>query len=724
MNKNRFNLIIALSLLLIIILSFQYSTNAQSGVKGNEAQSQLTIKYPYEGTIFPPEIATPTFFWNDNDKKTDKWIISIYINGQQFGATTTEQKWKPARKEWEKIKSISYDKKVDFSVTSVKDGKSISSANISFSVSKDSVNAPIFYRDVPLPFSHALANLKTIRWRIGDISSDSIAPIAMENLYVCANCHSLSANGRTLGMDVDAHSDKDAYGITDIAKETILYKMLHWSKGQNGLPTYGLLSSVSPKANYLASTIGDHEFFVTRPDTAYSQLFFPIKGVICICDRHKDTYSILPGADDTNYVQTNPVWSPDSKYIYFAYSKAIDSKESGFITSFNKDTAVYNRFVEPFIEGKRDYKYDIYRIPFNDGKGGKAEPIEGASKNGMSNYFPKISPDGKWMVYCRAKNFMLLQPDSKLYILPASGGSPRLMNCNLSNLNSWHSWSPNGKWLVFSSKERGKYTKLYLTHIDEFGNDSPPVLLENLGMEGRACNIPEFVNIKPGEFKKILPKFLEDDYFLYQNGVEKIEHGDLKGALMDFSKAIITDSNNYKLYGSRGYVYMELGDAKNALEDFNRGLRIKPNDYKLYNLRGFALLEFGDSTGALDDFNESIRLNQVEPETYNSRGYVLVGLGKYKEAISDFNKALKLKPDYLEALYERGLAYFYLDEYQKAISDFNKALKLRDNFLHAFYHRGLAKSKAGLKAEACNDLQRAAELGLEDARLEMEKNCK
>ncbi|MQY80272.1 MAG: hypothetical protein GH151_13965 [Bacteroidetes bacterium] len=43
----------------------------------------------------------------------------------------------------------------------------------------------------------------------------------------------------------------------------------------------------------------------------------------------------------------------------------------------------------------------------------------------MSNYFARYSPDGKWIVFCQVESFMLLMPDSKLYIMPAEGGTPR-----------------------------------------------------------------------------------------------------------------------------------------------------------------------------------------------------------------------------------------------------------------------------------------------------------
>ncbi len=43
----------------------------------------------------------------------------------------------------------------------------------------------------------------------------------------------------------------------------------------------------------------------------------------------------------------------------------------------------------------------------------------------MSNDFPKVSPDGKWIVFVQNKSGLLMRPDSKLYIVPAGGGEAR-----------------------------------------------------------------------------------------------------------------------------------------------------------------------------------------------------------------------------------------------------------------------------------------------------------
>ena len=121
----------------------------------------------------------------------------------------------------------------------------------------------------------------------------------------------------------------------------------------------------------------------------------------------------------------------------------------------------------------------------------------------MSNSFPKVSPDGRWIVFVQCRNGQLMRPDSQLYIVPAGGGQARRMRCNTPLMNSWHSFSPNGRWLVFSSKSRSPYTQMFLTHLDEEGSDSPPILIENATAANRAVNIPEFVNIPPDGLLKI-----------------------------------------------------------------------------------------------------------------------------------------------------------------------------------------------------------------------------
>jgi tricorn protease-like protein len=77
----------------------------------------------------------------------------------------------------------------------------------------------------------------------------------------------------------------------------------------------------------------------------------------------------------------------------------------------------------------------VCELPFHEGRGGKPEPILGASQNGMSNSFPKISPDGRRIVFVQSRNGLLMRPDSQLFIVPAESGTARRMRCNTPRMN-------------------------------------------------------------------------------------------------------------------------------------------------------------------------------------------------------------------------------------------------------------------------------------------------
>ena len=48
----------------------------------------------------------------------------------------------------------------------------------------------------------AFANQPLINWRLRDIGQPQ-SRIVMHDMYTCANCHSFSADGKWMGLDVD-----------------------------------------------------------------------------------------------------------------------------------------------------------------------------------------------------------------------------------------------------------------------------------------------------------------------------------------------------------------------------------------------------------------------------------------------------------------------------------------------------------------------------------------
>ena len=502
----------------------------------------ISIDYPEDGSIFPPGITPPTFLWRD--AAGTSWSIDISFGDNsapihavskgermQIGpidpdcvadsnsppALTPQQAatwtWKPDAAEWAAIQARSANKPATVTITGYRDGKAAySQAQIRFTTSKDEVNAPIFYRDVPLmPASSsggavaplAQSKIHLIHWRIRDIRKPESHTV-LKDMPTCANCHSFSADGKTFGMDIDGPAnDKGLYAVVPVQKHMVIQSkdMVHWNTdGKVGTVRVGFMSQVSPNGQYVLSTFAGPQlnrlidsYYVTNfKDYRFLQVFFPTKGILEYLNRATGLREPLPGADDPKYVQTDGVWSPDGKYIVFARAEARDPRPPGQGPATHANDA-----------NEAQIKYELYRIPFNGGKGGTPEPIKGASQNGMSNNFPKISPDGKWIVFVQCKNGQLMRPDSQLYIIPAAGGTARHLRSNTRLMNSWHSWSPNARWLVFSSKARSPYTQMYLTHIDEQGNSSPAILIDNSTASNRAVNIPEFVNINPDGIDQI-----------------------------------------------------------------------------------------------------------------------------------------------------------------------------------------------------------------------------
>lgn len=473
---------------------------------------ELTIKYPFNQSIFPPEIAAPTFKWAEMDKAVDTWLLIISFNKNHNSLYTYSGKsdWTPNKEIWKLIKQNSTDgpaKLTILGINSTRINEIVSKGTLNISTSPDPVGAPIMFRRVFPNFAYAARHPGQMEWVLADISSYDEPSVIMSNQPMCAGCHTFSQNGSVFGMDMDYNKDKGSYLFSSVREDIELkgQDFISWNDfpRTDGLQSTGLYSRISPDGSHIASTVNEILFLIKISNPYFSQLFFPLQGSLAIYSNITKKVTTLPGADFKEIVQTDPSWSPDGNHLLFsrAPSKMDLFWELGGQTVFSVEDADIDQ-----LNYKYPIKFDIYRIPFNNGKGGIAKPLPGASNNGKSNYYPRYSPDGKWIVFTQSETGLAIQQDSKLIIMPASGGKTRLMRANLRRLNSWHTWSPNSKWLAFVSKENTPFTELFLTHIDEQGNDSPPVLLSRLSKPGYAINVPEFANISPLAIKRMTVK--------------------------------------------------------------------------------------------------------------------------------------------------------------------------------------------------------------------------
>jgi len=661
----------------------------------------IKIEYPYNGSIFPPEIPSPTFEWKDSLARSSSW--SVFVSDNQgkiiIASECDKSKWRPDSTAWEKIKKMQGN--TDFVFTVIGEKKKDSffpSGRIHFSISSDPVGADIFYRAVTLPFSYAVKNVGTIEWYMGSVKGSKPRKM-LDNLPVCGNCHSFSTKQPLIAMDVDYGNDKGSYIISS-AKDTCELKpkdIITWSdyKREDEELTLGLLSQISPDGNYVLSTVKDLSIFVAIDNNlAYSQLFFPIKGIIGIYDRNKKSFDALNGANDPKYVQSNPTWSPDGKKVVFAKTDAYINekvKKAGRALLSLDDVA-------EFKSGNKPFKYDLYSVDFNNGKGGVSTPLPGASNNGKSNYFPKFSPDGKWIVFCQADNFMLLQRDSRLYIMPSSGGEPRLMNCNMNEMNSWHSWSPNGRWLVFSSKNRGLYTQLYLTHIDENGMDSPPILLENLCFDQRAANIPEFYPFDGDHFLKIKDGFSKTAEYFNRGAFDKMSNKYYKRALEDIERALEIDNNNLEAYFNRIMLNnilqqpnskTDLADKKKAMKLILDSLSVYPGNENYISLNISLLSNMGMEEDALKKADIAIKKYPGSYKLYDLLSSIYRKEDQYDKALECYQKMLKIDP--AKKLVLNNLiagAYMKLNKTDEALQVINQSIREHPDDNDLLYTRG------------------------------------
>ena len=256
-----------------------------------EPSGSLEVKYPLDGTLFPPEIVAPTFVWSDETEGVKDWVVLLRFDdsGEVLRFPSAEPRWRPSESDWAVIKQRSVKQDAQVAIVGVAaDARAASSASVRIRTSTDPVGDSIFYREVNLPFVDAVKDPSRIRWRFGSIASESAPPIVLENLPVCGNCHSFSGDGSVLGMDVDYANDKGSYAILPVTQQMVLNdeKIITWSdyRKDDGEATFGLLSQVSPDGRYVISTVKDQSVFVPMPDIWFSQLFFPIKGILVVYD--------------------------------------------------------------------------------------------------------------------------------------------------------------------------------------------------------------------------------------------------------------------------------------------------------------------------------------------------------------------------------------------------------------------------------------------------------
>ena len=129
-------------------------------------------------------------------------------------------------------------------------------------------------------------------------------------------------------------------------------------------------------------------------------------------------------------------------------------------------------------------------------------------------------------------------------------------------------------------------------------------------------------------------------------------------------------------YFDQGYEKANRQDYKGAIEDYTKAIELKPDYAVAYNNRGNSRSNLSDNKGAIEDYNKAIELKPDDAEAYSNRGVSRSNLSDNKGAIEDYTKAIELKPDYADAYYNRAASHEDLGDRNSAIADYRKAVDL------------------------------------------------
>ena len=208
---------------------------------------------------------------------------------------------------------------------------------------------------------------------------------------------------------------------------------------------------------------------------------------------------------DTEF-EVFPAWAPDGKALY--YCSAHFERQD---TATTKAKEVQRRF--------RELKYSIYRKAFDPDtrQFGPRELVFDAAARDSSATFPRISPDGRYLLFTMGHYgyFHIWHHDADLWLMDLASGAVRpFTEVNSPDTESYHSWSSNGRWIIFSSRRNdGTFTRPFIAHVDKDGHATKPFELPSEDPDYhrqflRCYNIPEFmkgpVTITPQAFADVL----------------------------------------------------------------------------------------------------------------------------------------------------------------------------------------------------------------------------
>jgi hypothetical protein len=421
----------------------------------------------YDGVTIPPNIAPLNFSIIEREKATavfscDNYAFTLTSNGTG-DFVIPSKKWKTLT---DKAKGSKFEVRI-----TVKDEEY---KKFEVKVSTDPCDDYIAYRLIEP--GYAIWNEMGIYQReLCNYDQSAVYENKMTDNN-CINCHSFCQRDPEKMM---FHLRAKHAGTVYINGKEIEFLNTKTDNTMSAL----VYPSWHPSGRYVA-------FSVNRT----TQVFHPSNRVevfdkasdVVVYDVENKTILTSPPTFSTSDFETFPTFSADGRTLYFCSGK--------------------NCVVPDSIN---DLMYSLCSISFNPETatfGETTDTLYNAVTQGCSVSFPRVSPDGRFMLITVSAygTFPLWHKDADLCLIDLTSGETRMLDgVNSDCADSYHSWSSNSRWVVFSSRRLdGLYTRPYFVHVDADGQTSKPFLLpqkkpaEYYSDLLKSYNIPEFVTGK------------------------------------------------------------------------------------------------------------------------------------------------------------------------------------------------------------------------------------
>lgn len=387
----------------------------------------------------------------------------------------------PSTKEWQELTNTS--KRIKVEVFTQQEGIWTLHKPFQIHISPDSIDTYLAYRLIA-PSYVAYEDLYICQRCLSSYQEAIIYCNMMnsdEQQGHCINCHSFQQNNPSR---MQFHVRQSMAG-TVIAYDGNVRKV---NLNREGNISAGVYPAWHPTKKLIAySTNTTMQTFHTKD-----------VGKIEVQDTYSDLilYSIdkdqvMPLPNDSNELDCFPTWSPDGKHLYYCSAH------------FEQADTTISRAVD-MMRNYQQIKYNLYRRTFdtNTLQFGERELVYDAATTRKSATLPRISPDGKWLLFTMAEYgvFHIWHKNADLYMMNLKDMQVyNLKEANSPQAESFHSWSSNGRWIVFSSRrDDGNFTRPFFSHIDKQGHATKPFELPcsnplyNKELL-RNYNIPEFI---------------------------------------------------------------------------------------------------------------------------------------------------------------------------------------------------------------------------------------